>query len=488
MIRTFPIPVTAILLLFPALLVAVTNTTAAEDAPRPNFLFLLADDLGWGDLECHGHPYIKTPNIDQFATEGTRFENFYVSGSVCHPSRATFMTGQFLAHCFGDVHNLPDGRRVNVSMTPGSQPLPKLLKQAGYVTAHVGKWHLNSDGLVNAFKYGLDVMHSGKRTDLGNFAADMKQRNGQDQQLARAAIHFMKEHREDPFYLQLWFTVPHSPVRPSAEELEVYRDLKPSLDDFEGFTRQHFATRNNFEDQMRAWCAQITGHDQVVGEVLAALQDLGLAENTVVFYSSDNGPAPPARTPDTYHEEINAMGSAGPFRARKFTYYEGGIRVPAIVRWPGHVPAGRVDKKSVWAAVDWLPTVCRLAGASIGDHQPDGCDISNVWFGDTRPCDRELVWGLRPDRMAIRDGHWKLDEFRESVTLFHLTKDPYERENVVEEYPVVAERLRKRLAEYRHQLVAASERGHAAAQKVGPDVGKTQNQSSPKRRQLKEKR
>ena len=290
--------------------------SAAEDAPRPNFLFLLADDLGWGDLGCQGHPYIKTPNIDQLAAEGIRFENFYVSGSVCHPSRVTFMTGQFLAHCFGDVHNLPDGRRINVSMAPGSVPVTKLLQDVGYTTAHIGKWHLNTDAFDNPAKYGLDVMHSGKRKQLGVFPAAMRERNGQDQKLARAAIQFMKEHREEPFYLQLWFTVPHSPVRPSESELDVYKDLKPSLDDFEGFTRGHFATRRHFEQQMQAWCAQITGHDAVVGEVLTALHDLGLEKNTIVFYSSDNGPAPPARTPETYTEEINAMGSAGPFRAQ----------------------------------------------------------------------------------------------------------------------------------------------------------------------------
>jgi len=294
---------------------------AAEAVPRPNFVFLLADDLGWGDLEFHGHPYIKTPNIDRLAAQGTRFENSYVSGSVCHPSRATFMTGQFLPHCFGDVHALPDGRRVNVSMAPGSVPLTKLLQQSGYKTAHVGKWHLNSDAFIDPGKYGLDFFHSGQRLDLGEFQADMQARNGQDQKLARAAIHFLKTQRDQPFYLQLWFTVPHSPVIPSEEELEVYRDLQPSLDDFQGFTREHFTTRKNFEQQIRAFCAQITGHDQVVDEVLSALEELGLEDNTVVFYSSDNGPPPPARTPESYVEEINGMGSSGPYRARKFTYF-----------------------------------------------------------------------------------------------------------------------------------------------------------------------
>ncbi|MFZ5831424.1 MAG: sulfatase [Planctomycetota bacterium] len=439
------------------------GAAAAEPQPRPNFLFLLADDLGWGDLHCYGHPYIKTPNLDRLAAEGTRFGRFYVCGSVCHPSRATFMTGQFLAHCFGDVHALPDGRRVNVSMAPGSIPVTRLLREAGYATAHVGKWHLNTDAMQDPAKYGLDVLHSGRRRELGDFSADMKERNGQDQQLARAAIEFMKQHRQGPFYLQLWFTVPHSPVRPSVEELAVYQDLQPSLDDFQGFTREHFATRRGFERQMRAWCAQITGHDRVVGEVLAALEDLGLAENTVVFYSSDNGPAPPARTPDAYQEEVNAMGSAGPFRARKFTYFEGGIRVPAILRWPGRVPAGRVDAESVWAAVDWLPTVCALAGASMCDYRPDGRDVTEVFLGKTRPCDRELVWGLQPERMALRDGDWKLDEFRGEVSLFNLAEDPFEQKNVAAQNAERTARLKRRLADYREQLKQAHARGRAAA-------------------------
>jgi N-acetylgalactosamine-6-sulfatase len=450
---------------------AVSKTPAAERRPRPNFLFLLADDLGWGDLGCYGHPYIKTPNIDRLASEGTRFECFYVCGSVCHPSRASFMTGQFLPHCFGDVHNLPDGRRVNVSMAPGSIPVTHWLQKAGYATAHIGKWHLNTDALHDPAKYGLDIMQSGKRKDMGDFPANMGARNGQDQKLARAAIQFMKEHREQPFYLQLWFTVPHSPVIPSAEELEVYKALEPKLDDFEGFTREHFTTRANFEKQMRAWCAQITGHDRVVGEVLAALEEMGLAGNTVVFYSSDNGPAPPARTPDTYHEEINAMGSAGPYRARKFTYYEGGIRVPAIIRWPGHVRAGRIDKKSIWAAADWLPTVCSLAGVDLEDYQPDGRDVTGMLCDGASIEPRQLVWGLKPDRMAIRDGDWKLDEFRGTISLFDLSNDPYEQKDLAARETEVTERLQTRLSVYRQRLIEAQARGIRAAEAADASVG-----------------
>jgi N-acetylgalactosamine-6-sulfatase len=299
----------------------------------------------------------------------------------------------------------------------------------------------------------------------------MGARNGQDQKLARAAIHFMKEHREQPFYLQLWFTVPHSPVIPSTEELEVYQDLEPSLDDFEGFTREHFSSRAGFQKQMRAWCSQITGHDRVVGEVLAALEEIGLTENTIVFYSSDNGPAPPARTPEIYNEEINAMGSAVPFRARKFTYYEGGIRVPAIIRWPRQVLAGRVDRNSVWAAVDWLPTVCSLAGVTLQDYQPDGRDVSGILCGEAVTESRELVWGLKPDRMAIRDGNWKLDEFRDTVSLFDLSNDPYEQTDLASQETNVTKRLQTRLAVYRQRLIEAQARGLGAAEAADSSVG-----------------
>jgi N-acetylgalactosamine-6-sulfatase len=440
-----------------------------EATSRPNVVFLLADDLGWGDLGCHGHPYIRTPNLDRLAASGTRFEQFYVSASVCHPSRSCFMTGRFCATGFGDVH--PDGGgRINVSLVPGTVPLPRLLKGAGYVTAHVGKWHLNTDGLRDPGRYGLDFMQSHGRTDLGKFRAEMKERNGQDQALARAAIDFMKRHRDRSFYLQLWFTVPHSPVRPSAEELKAYASLRPRLDDFTGFTRAHFATRPDFADQMRAWCAQITGHDRVVGEVLDAIDSLGLTKDTLVFYTSDNGPAPPAPEPGRYVEEKNAMGSAGPWRARKNTYYEGGIRVPAIVRWPGRVPAGRVDKESVWAAADWLPTVCRLAGVDPAAAAPDGWDVSDVWRGAVRPCDRELVWGRNPRVMAIRDGNWKLHEGRNGVELYDLQKDPAERDDLSQQFPEVTKRLRERLAGWREKLVATLKRGEAGVRVGKPDA------------------
>jgi N-acetylgalactosamine-6-sulfatase len=265
-----------------------------------------------------------------------------------------------------------------------------------------------------------------------------------------------------------------------VEELDVYKDLQPSLDDFQGFTREHFATRSNFERQMQAWCAQITGHDKVVGEVLAALEELGLAENTLVFYSSDNGPAPPARTPNAYNEEINAMGSAGQFRARKFTYYEGGIRVPAIVRWPGCVPAGRVGRRSIWAAVDWLPTVCSLAGVKLHDYQPDGRDVTGMLCGEASIESRELVWGLKPDRMAIRDGDWKLDEFRGTASLFDLSNDPYEQTDLASQETEVTERLQTRLAVYRQQLIEAHARGRRAAEASDASVG---SEASKRRKQ-----
>jgi N-acetylgalactosamine-6-sulfatase len=404
------------------------------------------------------------------------------------------MSGRFNASGFGGVHPAPagvqgkpakgqakrekksggdseDGGRLNVSLAPGVIPVTQLLKQAGYVTAHVGKWHLNTDALDNPAKYGLDFMHSGQRLDLGKFTANMKERNGQDQQLARAAIDFMKKHRDQPFYLQLWFTVPHSPVRPSEEELKVYEKLKPSTNNFSGFTRDHYATRPNFEQQMRAWCAQVTGHDKVVGEVLAALDELGLATNTIVLYTSDNGSAPPAPTPGEYREEINAMSSASPWRGHKNSYYDGGIRVPCIVRWPGKVPAGRVDRESCWASVDWLPTVCHLAGAPVGKYEFDGRNVGDVLFGATRPCDREIVWGRDPRSMAIRDGNWKLHWFDDRIELYDLAKDPVEARNVAAEFPDITDRLKQRLAGWKEKLSATLANG---AKSIGAKQSKRQ--------------
>jgi len=156
-----------------------------------------------------------------------------------------------------------------------------------------------------------------------------------------------------------------------------------------------------------------------------------------------------------------------------FVFFQCGIRVPAIVRWPGHVPAGRVDQESVWAAVDWLPTVCSLARVTVGNYRPDGLDVSGVWFGGTRPCDRELVWGLMPERMALRDGDWKLDEYRDEVSLFNLAVDPYENQNLAELQPERTTQMRARLAEYRAELKEAQSRGAEAAQQLPESVGKT---------------
>ena len=232
------------------------------------------------------------------------------------------------------------------------------------------------------------------------------------------AIRFIKANKDKPFYVNAWTLLPHAPLKPTPEQLKVYEGLAPSAGDpaFGEWMQKYLGEAKDLKSQMQIFCASLTNLDEEIGRLLKALDDLGLAENTVVVYSSDNGT-------EDYHvgNAANAgVGSTGPLRARKRSLYEGGVRTPLLVRWPGRVPAGRVDEESVIAAVDFLPTVCRLAGVTVdaGKIKPDGEDVSDLLFGKPRPRRTPILWewlfevaGERAyfaPRLAIREGPWKL--------------------------------------------------------------------------------
>ena len=430
-------------------LAAILSAAAvrAADPPRPNIIFILADDLGWGDLGCYGHPQTRTPNLDQLAREGTLFTQFYVCGSVCSPSRCAFFTGQYPArhkiHGHYATVALNESRGMSQFLDPAVPNTAALLKKAGYATAHVGKWHLGSNsGGPTPDKYGFDYVGSTERGGADGPADDAHYRAKSTELFVNETLAFLKSHREQPCFVQLWTLVPHATLNPTDEQLAAYPNLHPGGPNF-----PHHGAAEIFS-------SSVTDLDKHIGRLLGGMKDLGIADNTLVLFSSDNGPE------DIHIKNAghSGVGSAGPFRGRKRSLYEGGVRVPFIVRWPGHVPAARIDDTSVVAGCDFLPTLCKLAGAEIpAGHALDGEDIGDILLGKSRPRTQPLMWNWRfriagevyhhSPMLAIRDGDFKLllnpDGSRSE--LYDIPKDPTQLSNIAEKHPDVVARLSQRV-------------------------------------------
>jgi N-acetylgalactosamine-6-sulfatase len=442
-----------------------------EKVQQPNILFIFTDDQGYQDLSCYGHPYIQTPNLDKLAFEGTRFNQFYVNATVCSPSRAAFMTGRYPArdrihgYIADDAKNL---RRDMPNWLDENVPtVADIAKKAGYVTGHYGKWHLgHSTDAPDPSEYGFDEHRTfvsngrgwdehGNLTDKDEVHATIiKDRSLVDSSgfwanstdyFVDEAIKFLERNKEKNFYLNLWAFLPHSPLMPSQEQFDEYADLDViSPDSFSGWMREDAANEENFESYMRTYMAAVTAADQAIGRLLDKLDQLGLSDNTLVFFTSDNGPENPSN--------IAGMGSPGVFRGRKRSMYEGGIRMPCIARWPGKIPEGRVDSTSVFAGVDWLPTIAALLNQD-SPNQLDGVNALDVLKGDSWQRQQPLFWEYRftvhgnpqykAPGLCIRQGDWKLfiNEEQTRTELYNIVNDPQERYNLAEKNPEKVQEL-----------------------------------------------
>jgi N-acetylgalactosamine-6-sulfatase len=418
-----------------------------QASPRkPNVLFILADDWGWGDLGCYGHERLRTPNLDRLAKQGIQFTQFYVANPVCSPSRAAFLTGHFPArHAIHGHLATPEqnaARGMPNSLDPKVTTLAKLLKGAGYVTGHFGKWHLSSGPQAfHPSEYGFDVV----RAAVGGSAAwvwhDPERNRAQStEMIVDETIKFIETHRDKPFYAQAWILDTHARLQPTEEQMKAYPNLI-------GATRIYYSAA--------------TDADKHIGRLLRKLDELGLTENTIVIFSSDNGP-----------EEIlignaseHGVGSPGPFRGRKRSLYEGGVRTPFIVRYPARTPAGKVDSTTVIGAVDFLPTICSLAGVKLPDHLDlDGEDMSDALLGKPKERTKPLFWEWRfrifghvinrSPMLAIREGRWKLlmNPDRSRVELYDIPNDLSELNNLADKHSDVVKRLSEKLLKWQATL------------------------------------
>lgn len=425
----------------------------AGKSKRPNFVFVFADDLGWGDLGCYGNRQIKTPNLDRLAKNGTLFTQFYVNGSVCSPSRTSIMTSHFPArhgvHGHFATHKQNKARAMPNWLDPKLHTITRLLKGAGYTTGHFGKWHLGSgEGAPTLDFYGIDEhctrVSNGPQLEGQN---DPYFRAKSTAKIVDKTIQFIEKNREKPFYVNVWTLVPHATLHPTDEQMKPYQRYAPRAVPYKGVKQIYYASISDLDNQ--------------IGRLIKRIDELGLANNTVIAFSSDNGP-----------EDLNignavhsGIGNTGPFRGRKRSIYEGGIRMPFIVRWTGRTPAGRVDDTTIIAAVDWLPTVCSLAGAKLpGDLNPDGQDMSRAILGRPIRRTKPLMWEWRfrvsgdmvhkCPMLAIRDEKWKLlmNPDRSRIELYDILNDPTELDNLAGQHPDVVKKLSQQLLKWQKTL------------------------------------
>jgi len=412
--------------------IVFTPHAVGETTP-PNIVFMFADDLGYGDLACYGHPYARTPVLDRLASEGTRFTQFYVSGVTCCPSRTGFMTGLHTArfpkypasHGFGD--------RVTVT---------ELLQKHGYRTGHFGKWHI---GIETDGVYGIDQYATGD--------GDKTDPRGRDAGIYDAAIRFIKTNADRPFYINIWGHITHYAVNAPDNMVEKFSDVQVDRTDFSDTMQKKFdeceQIGGELDSSMREYLGEVYSLDANVGRVLQTLDELGLRENTIVVFSSDHGPAPVLLGAKKESKEFSAnmLGYAGQLRGGKHEQYEGGVRVPFIIRWPGHVEAGRVDTKSVTSGLDWLPTLCAITGIEDFPGELDGEDVSQAWFGADRIRTSPLFWRVSSPggSPSMRLGKWKFHDGNKrgkQPQLYDLMADPSESKNVAQQHPAVVKRLK----------------------------------------------
>lgn len=426
--------------LIAVLLLSTTLLYGQETSPtKPNIVFLLADDLGGADLGCYGHPYARTPNIDSLARDGSRFTQFHATGATCCPTRTGLMTSWLPARYPTYPANGGFADRVTVT---------ELLRKHGYSTGHFGKWHIGPE--TKPGTYGIDVI--GGTTD-GSTRKKGDPR-GRDAHIYDEAIHFIEQHRNAPFYINVWGHIPHNPVNPVDPLVARWMDLKVNDADFPEQMHQKFKdvrkAGGDVDDAMRRYLADVESLDDSVGRILKCLDDLGLREKTIVVFSTDQG-ADMAKAGNG-GLRFNQMGFNGSRRGGKHTHWEGGVNVPWIVRWPGKVPAGRVDDESLLSGADWLPTLCSITGIKINDSEFDGEDTSAAWFGrEIHVRQKPLLWktSASGSESLIRDGQWKLRlptrRKDGEVELYDLTSDPAELHNVAKDHDDIVKQLRAKL-------------------------------------------
>jgi arylsulfatase A-like enzyme len=444
---------------------AVMPITAAElptvkaaplkPSQKPNFIFIFIDDMGYGDLSCYGNTTVKTPSIDKMAADGILFSQFYVNSPVCSPSRVALQTGQYPVRwgitSYLATMEFNKKRGMKNYLDPNAPSLAKILKENGYATGHFGKWHIGGGkdlkGSPIPEDYGFDevivdrvfVDEKGEKVEIKN-SARVKKHQKTEFYVDRA-LEFINKNKTKPFFVNLFPNDVHDFYKP-----------KP------GSEKKYTSVAKNLEDAK--FLATLVELEQQIGRFMAELKKMNLLENTIVMFSSDNGPTD---WPRYYRNGGVPPCSQGNLRGRKWSLYEGGIRVPFIVQWNGTIKPGLKDETTLACATDIFPTLCSLAGIDLPtNYKPDGVDISSAIMGQPITREKEIIWyyintpvsgkpGHISPQWAIRSGDWKLliEDDGTNVQLYNIKNDITEKNNVAKRYPEKAKELSMKLSNWK---------------------------------------
>ena len=419
---------------------AVQRSAAVRESP-PNIIFILADDLGWGDLSCYGRPDYRTPHLDSLAAQGTRFTDAYSASAVCTPTRCGYITGRYPARFRIGLEEPLISSNRNVGLEPGQPTIASLLKQSGYETALFGKWHLgfrpewgpNAHGfdeffgiLAGAGDYFLHKTGTGQ-PDLYENLTPVERNGYLTDLLTERAVSYVQKRRRAPFFLSLHYTAPHWPWQgPKGGETVNFTD-KTS----EPVTMGRGGSLKLYAEMMKSL-------DDGVGRVMQAIRSAGVDRKTLVIFTSDNGG--------------ERFSYQWPFSGEKGDLLEGGIRVPAIVRWPGVIPANRVTQQMA-ITMDWTATIVAAAKAEAPADRPlDGIDLIPALKNSHPITDRKFFWRIY-SRDAVRDGKWKYVRDGEVRRLFDLSVDQHEQADFSLKHPEVLQRLMSEFDKWNEQML-----------------------------------
>jgi arylsulfatase A-like enzyme len=434
---------------------------------KPNFLIFLTDDQGYGDLSCMGATDFRTPHLDRLAASGARFTDWYSNSPVCSPSRGALLTGRYPGNA--GVRAILAGHRTATGLPQEVPTLATALKKLGYQTALTGKWHLGvAEGsrphdhgfdewvgfLAGCVDYYSHIYYWGRAAGPSDPLHDLWEngrevyRNGEylTELITRKAVGAIRRavRSEQPFFLFVPYNAPHYPMHAPPEYLGRFPGLAPDR---------------------RIMAAMLSAVDDGVGAILAELERQQIRENTCVFFMSDNGPSRETRNWLDGRRDPYYGGTAGRLKGHKFSLYEGGIRVPAIMSWPARIPAGQVISHPA-AAMDLFPTLLKAAGGDPTGYELDGTDILPMIAGGAPGPERDLFWEME-DQTAIRRGHWKLvlngrlvegAPLEDDVHLADLTTDLAERHNLKGQHPDLTAELTAAAEAWRAQIEARWEK------------------------------
>jgi arylsulfatase A-like enzyme len=404
---------------------------AQQRTAQPNIVFIMADDLGYADLGCYGHPQIRTPHLDALAARGVRMLHSYASSPVCSATRVGVITGRYQYRLRIGLEEPLLNTRDDVGLPLDHPTLPSLLKKAGYQTLLIGKWHLGMLPRFDPRKSGYENFYglrggavdyythlaSNRKPDLWDNDVPIEQAGYLTQLLGDRAVSSVEAfaRTKQPFFMSLHFTAPHWPWEAPGDQAEAERLRTRSLFHFDGGTQDTYRR-------------MVESLDTEVGRVLATLEANGMSENTIVIFTSDNGG--------------ERFSNTWPFTGRKTELLEGGLRVPTILSWPSRVSKG-VTTNQVASSIDWLPTLLSAAGIAPDPRfPPDGIDLLPVLAAGEPLVQRKLFWRYKSNaQRAMRDGDFKLLKIKDNTFLFNVVEDPMERANLKAVHKPIYERM-----------------------------------------------